>query len=77
MGMNGADTRANLVEPKLLAAGWSGREVTREFYYQRDREYVPGRVILVGNETRRGPPRRVDYLLRLTRDCSGRGQGRG
>jgi len=25
-----------------------GREVTREFYYQRDREYVPGRVILVG-----------------------------
>lgn len=64
--MNEADTRANLIEPQLQAAGWTDREVTREFYYQRDRVYAPGRVILVGNETRRGTPRRVDYLLRLT-----------
>jgi len=64
--MNEADTRANLIEPQLRAAGWTDRGVTREFYYQRDREYAPGRVILVGNETRRGTPRRVDYLLRLT-----------
>ncbi|MCD5408578.1 DEAD/DEAH box helicase family protein [Candidatus Bipolaricaulota bacterium] len=64
--MNEADTRANLVEPKLRAAGWTGSQVTREFFYQRDHIYAPGRVILVGDQIRRGKPRRVDYLLRLT-----------
>ena len=34
--MNEADTRANLVEPKLRAAGWTGSQVTREFFYQRE-----------------------------------------
>ena len=66
MAMNEADTRANLIDPQLRAAGWTDRAATREFYYQRDREYAPGRVILLGNETRRGTARRVDYLLRLT-----------
>ncbi len=30
--MNEADTRANLVEPKLKAARWTDRHVTREYY---------------------------------------------
>jgi len=64
--MNEADTRAKLVDPKLKAAGWTDRHVTREFYYQRDHQYTPGRIILVGDRVRRGKPRRVDYLLRLT-----------
>ncbi len=64
--MNEADTRANLVEPKLRAAGWTDNQVTREFFYHRDHVYAPGRVILVGERIRRGEPRRVDYLLRLT-----------
>ncbi|MBC7170216.1 hypothetical protein H5T54_04715 [Candidatus Bipolaricaulota bacterium] len=54
--MNEADPRANLVDPQLRAAGWTDREVTRGFYYQRDRQCALGRVILVGNEIRRGTP---------------------
>lgn len=64
--MNEADTRATLIEPKLKAAGWTDRHVTREYYYQRDHQYVPGRIILIGDQVRRGKPRKVDYLLRLT-----------
>jgi type I restriction enzyme R subunit len=66
MPLNEADTRVNLVEPKLKAAGWSDRQVTREFFYQRDHKYTEGRIILVGDQVRRGQPRKVDYLLRLT-----------
>jgi len=66
MGLNEADTRACLVEPKLKAAGWTDQQVTREFFYQRDHQYTPGRIILVGDQVQRGKPRRVDYLLRLT-----------
>jgi type I restriction enzyme, R subunit len=64
--VNEADTRANLIEPKLKAAGWTDRQVTREYYYQRDHQYAPGRIILVGDQVRRGTSRRIDYLLRLT-----------
>ena len=52
--MNEADTRATLIEPKLKAAGWTDRLVTREYYYQRDQQYAPGRIILVGDQVRRG-----------------------
>lgn len=64
--MNEEDTRVNLIEPKLAAAKWIGTKVTREFYYQRDHQYVPGRIILAGNNVRRGDPRKADYILRLT-----------
>jgi type I restriction enzyme, R subunit len=64
--VNEADTRATLIEPKLKAAGWTDRLVTREYYYQRDQQYAPGRIILVGDQVRRGTSRRIDYLLRLT-----------
>jgi len=66
MGLNEVDTRAILVEPKLKAAGWTNQQVTRDFFYQRDHQYAPGRIILVGDRVQRGKPRRVDYLLRLT-----------
>jgi type I restriction enzyme, R subunit len=64
--VNEADTRATLIEPKLKAAGWTDRLVTREYYYQRDQQYAPGRIILMGDQVRRGTSRRIDYLLRLT-----------
>jgi type I restriction enzyme R subunit len=63
---NEADTRATLVDPKLKAAGWEDTQIKREYYYQRDHQYTHGRVILVGDRIRRGEPRRVDYLLRLS-----------
>ncbi len=66
MPRNEADTRAQLVDPKLKAAGWTDREVTREFYYAPNYQFAPGKLILIGNEVRRAKPKRVDYLLRYT-----------
>jgi len=57
---NEADTRATLIEPKLKAAGWLDAQINREYCY------TEGRIILVGNTTKRGERRRVDYLLRIT-----------
>lgn len=61
-----ADTRATLIDPKLKSAGWEDTQIKREYYYQREYKYTQGRVILVGNRVRRGEPRKVDYLLRLS-----------
>jgi hypothetical protein len=57
--VNEADTRATLIEPKLKAAGWTDRLVTREYYYQRDHQYAPGRIILVGDQVRHFPTSRL------------------
>lgn len=64
--MNEADTRARKVEPKLKVSGWTGSLVTREYYYQRDHPYTKGRITVVGNDARRGKPRKADYLLRYS-----------
>ena len=66
MALNEADTRAQLVDPKLKAAGWRDTQVTREFFYQQDYSYTRGQIYLVGDEVRRRRPKRVDYLLRYT-----------
>jgi type I restriction enzyme R subunit len=66
MPLNEADTRAQLVEPKLQAAGWTGSQITREHFYRRDHRYTAGRIYLIGDDARRREPRRVDYLLRYT-----------
>ena len=66
MPLNEADTRAQLIEPKLRAADWTGRQITREHFYRRDHRYTAGRIYLIGDEARRREPRRVDYLLRYT-----------
>jgi type I restriction enzyme R subunit len=63
---NEADTRATLIDPKLKSAGWADTQITREHYYQRDRQYTDGRIILIGDRVRRGEKRKVDYLLRVT-----------
>jgi type I restriction enzyme R subunit len=66
MARNEADTRAQLIDPKLKAAGWGDSLITREHFYRRDHRYTAGRITLVGDEARRREPRRVDYLLRYT-----------
>jgi len=63
---NEADARATLIDPELRKAGWSDTQVTREHFYQRDKVYAPGRIVLLGNRVRRGEGRKVDYLLRIT-----------
>ena len=62
--LNEADTRAKLIDPRLHGAGWGEDRIVREHYFQRDRAFTRGRVILVGDEPRRREPKKVDYLLR-------------
>lgn len=66
MPYNEADTRANLIDPKLNLAGWTRSQVTREHYYRPDYTYTAGRIVLRGDRVERQPPRRIDYLLRYT-----------
>ena len=66
MPRNEADARAELIDPRLKAAGWTSSQVTGEHYYNRDHAYTAGRIHLRGDRARHGQPRRVDYLLRYT-----------
>jgi type I restriction enzyme R subunit len=60
-----ADTCRKYVVPKLLAAGWDSDPHS----IAEQRTVTDGRVIPVGREGFvRKPPKRVDYLLRYTRD---------
>ena len=59
---NEADTRATLVGSKLKAGGWSDSQVTRQHYYQRDQQYAPGRIVLVGDRVKRVEPRKTPEL---------------
>lgn len=63
---NEADTRANLIDPRLNIAGWTRSQVTREHYYNANVAYTAGRVVLRGGNAEREAPRRIDYLLRYT-----------
>ncbi|WP_340690621.1 EcoAI/FtnUII family type I restriction enzme subunit R [Hydrogenobacter thermophilus] len=66
MPLNESETRARLIEPKLKAAGWKDKEISREFYYKADYQYTPGKIILSGDKVQRERAKRVDYLLRYT-----------
>lgn len=46
MSRNEADTRAQLIDPKLEAAGWGSTQIGREHYYRRDVQYTAGRIVL-------------------------------
>jgi type I site-specific restriction endonuclease len=63
--LNEADTRAKLIDPKLRAVGWGESQIEREHYFLKGKAFTAGRIYLVGEESRRRQPRRVDYLLRL------------
>jgi type I restriction enzyme R subunit len=49
-----ADTRANFIDPALLAIGWLAQHIRREYYFTDGRKLFGGR---------RGERCRVDYLL--------------
>ena len=66
MFLNEADTRAQLIDPRLNVAGWTRSQVTREHYYRTDWAYTAGKIVLRGDRAERLPPKRVDYLLRYT-----------
>jgi type I restriction enzyme R subunit len=61
---NEADTCRKLVVPKLQAAGWDDDPHS----IAEQRTITDGRIVPVGAGFARKPPKRVDYLLRYTRD---------
>ncbi len=61
---NEADTRAKLIDPKIKLSGWGEGLIEREHYFVKGQTVTSGRIYLVGDESRRRQPRRVDYLLR-------------
>ena len=62
--MNEADTCRKLVVPKLQAAGWE----IEPHSIAEQRTVTDGRIVPAGKGLIRRPPKRVDYLLRYTRD---------
>ncbi|HUN99537.1 MAG TPA: DEAD/DEAH box helicase family protein [Bradyrhizobium sp.] len=62
--MSEADTCRKLVVPKLLAAGWDSDPHS----IAEQRSITDGRIVPVGKGFIRKPPKRVDFLLRYTRD---------
>ena len=61
---NEADTCRKFVVPKLQSAGWDNEPHS----IAEQRTITDGRIIPVGKGFIRKPPKRVDYLLRFTRD---------
>jgi type I restriction enzyme R subunit len=59
-----ADTCRKFVVPKLQAVGWDNEPHS----IAEQRTITDGRVVPVGKGFIRKPPKRVDYLLRYTRD---------
>lgn len=59
-----ADTCRKFVVPKLQAAGWDDEPHS----IAEQRTITDGRIVPVGKGFVRKPPKRVDYLLRYTRD---------
>jgi type I restriction enzyme R subunit len=55
--MTEADTRAKIIDDQLHQSGWREEDIKREFYLKK------GKIIIEGNESRRGEKRFVDYLL--------------
>jgi len=62
--LNEADTCRKLVVPALQAVGWDAEPHS----IAEQRTITDGRIVPVGKGFVRKPPKRVDYLLRYTRD---------
>jgi type I restriction enzyme, R subunit len=62
--MSEADTCRKLVVPKLLGSGWDAEPHS----IAEQRTITDGRIIPAGKGFVRKPPKRVDFLLRYTRD---------
>lgn len=58
MTLNEKETRLQLIDPKLAAAGWSSALIDEEYLYR------PGKLRLLGDQTVRDDPQFVDYVLR-------------
>lgn len=51
------DTRVKIIDPQLKSSGWQEENIQREFYIQK------GKIIIEGNEAKRGEKKFADYVL--------------
>ena len=51
------DTRVKIIDPQFKASGWKEENIRREFYFKK------GKVIIEGNEAKRGERKFADYVL--------------
>jgi len=51
------DTRVKIIDPQLKASGWKEEDIRREFYFKK------GKIIIEGNEAKRGEKKFADYVL--------------
>ncbi|MBN9201592.1 MAG: hypothetical protein ABS61_05660 [Microbacterium sp. SCN 70-18] len=58
MALTERDTRTQLIDPMLAAAGWLPSQIEEEYVYR------PGKLRLLGEQTVRDDPQFVDYVLR-------------
>jgi len=59
-----ADTCRKYVLPKLVHAGWDNEPHS----FTEQKTFTDGRIVIVGEKTKRRRQKRADYLLRYTRD---------
>lgn len=64
MAITEADTCRKYLLPKLIEAGWDNPPHS----FTEQKTFTDGRILVVGNRTKRLPQKRADYLLRYTRD---------
>jgi type I restriction enzyme R subunit len=57
-----ADTCRKYVLPRLYGAGWKDEHI------QQEKSFAPGQIKVLGTSTRRGSPKRADYLLRIAQN---------
>jgi type I restriction enzyme R subunit len=63
MPRNEADTRAELIDPRLKTAGWTASQVTREHFYNRDQAYTVDTQIMIIQPNERYLGKRLVYSL--------------
>ena len=56
-GLSEADTRVKIIDPQLKSSGWKEEDIKREFYFRK------GKIVIEGNEAKRGKKKFADYLL--------------
>lgn len=52
-----SDTRVKIIDPQLKASAWKEEDIRREFYFKK------GKIIIEGNEAKRGEKKFADYVL--------------
>jgi len=61
-----ADTCTKLILPMLQAAGWDAEPHS----FSEQHTFTDGRIVVIGQQVRRKPKKRADYVLKHTRDLA-------